>query len=117
MDKYEFLQLCSEYGGLTRELYVNCGKSIVDTYNELIEKGEITQFHGFVCLVSNKLYNNTYALVPYTGTYQELQNDPAFTEYHYWRAVAEKKKCHVCGKIYFVSKQDDNCPYCIKEKR
>lgn len=112
MDKYEFLKACSEYGGLTREMYVDYGKSIVDTYNRLIENGEITWFHGFVCLVSNELRDNTYALIPYTGTYQELQEDSAFTEYHHWRAVAEKKKCHICEKIYFVSNESETCPYC-----
>ena len=114
MDKYEFLKACSEYGGLTREMYVDFGKSIVDTYNRLIETGEITYFHGFFCLVSDELRDNVYALIPYTGTYRELQEDSAFTEYHYWRAVAEKKYCDKCGKIFFASKEDDNCSYCKK---
>ena len=115
MDKYEFLKLCSEYGGITREMYVDCGKSIVDTYNRLIENEEITEFHNFICLVSDKVGDNTYALIPYTGTYQELQGDSAFTEYHYWRAVAEKKRCNLCEKTYFVTKQNEACPYLHKE--
>lgn len=95
-------------------MYVDFGKSIVDTYNRLIEIDEITCFHIFVCLVSDELLDNIYTLIPYTGTYQELQKDPAFTEYHYWRAVAEKKNCDKCEKIYFASKKEDNCPYCKK---
>lgn len=116
MDKYEFLKACSKYGGVTRELYVDYGKSVVDTYNRLIENGEITLFHGFVCLVSRKLDDNTYALVPYTGEYRELQEDSAFTEYHSWRAEAEKKECYTCGRIYFASNEDDSCPYCAVKK-
>ena len=64
----------------------------LNSRNTLIENGKITMFHGFVCLVSNEVCDNTYALIPYIGTYQEFQEDSAFTEYHHWRAIAEKKK-------------------------
>ena len=112
MNKFDFLKRCSEYVGLTRGEYTNYDKSVIDTYYQLIENGEITVFHGFICLVSNKIGENTYALIPYTGSYQELQSDPAFSEYHYWRAEAEKKICHKCKGIYFVSNINDSCPYC-----
>ena len=113
MDKYEFLKLCGDYGGVTRELYIDCGQDIIDTYHRLIDNEEITLFHGFYCLVSSRYSGETYALVPYTGTQQELQNDPAFKEYHSWRALAERKECDSCGKVYF-SAGDDVCPYCRK---
>lgn len=112
MDKYEFLKLCGEYGGVTREMYINCGQLIIDTYNRLIDNEEITLFHGFYCLVSSRQYGDTYALLPYTGTQQELQNDRAFTEYHSWRALAERKECDSCGKVYFSVGSGDGCPYC-----
>lgn len=95
-------------------MYIDYGKPIIETYHRLIKNGEITVFHGFFCLVSNRLHDNIYELVPYTGSYQELQKDSAFTEYHSWRALAEKKNCLKCGKIYFVSNIDDICPYCEK---
>ena len=116
MDKYEFLKLCSEYGGITKEMQIDYGESIIDTYNSLVENGEITQFHGFVCMVSDKVRENTYVLIPYTGTYQELQEDSAFTEYHYWRAIAEKKRCDICNKIYFVANKNEDCPNCQNKK-
>lgn len=115
MDKYEFLQKCSECGGLTGKMQIDCDKEFAQTYNRLIENGEITYFHGFICLVGNKLHDNTYALIPYTGTYQELQEDSAFTEYHYWRAAAKRNTCHKCGKIFFASTEADTCPYCKEE--
>ncbi|MBR4097292.1 MAG: hypothetical protein IKK42_08330 [Oscillospiraceae bacterium] len=114
MDKYEFLKLCGDYGGVTREMYIDCGQDIIDTYHRLIDNEEITLFHGFYCLVSSRYSGETYALVPYTGTQQELQNDPAFKEYHSWRALAERKECDSCGKVYFSAGDDDGCPYCRK---
>ncbi len=115
MDKNEFLRRLSvDYDGLAKGEFANYDESVVDTYHSLIKSGEITVFHGFICHVSGKVGDNKYTLVPYTGTYQELQEDSSFTEYHYWRAVAEKKKCHMCGKIYFISSEDDRCPYCKK---
>lgn len=113
MDKNEFLRiLCVDHAGLAKGMFDNYDESIVDTYNSLIRSGEITVFHGFICSVSGKINDNKYALVPYTGSYQELQEDSAFIEYHYWRAVAEKKKCSACGNIFFVASDDDDCPYC-----
>lgn len=112
MDKYDFLQLCSKYGGLTEKLYEDYGENINGIYGKLTESGEIALFHGFICLVSGRINSRTYALVPYTGTYSELQDDPAFTEYHSWRAAAEKKICENCGRIYFAADEADNCPYC-----
>lgn len=116
MDKYEFLKICSEYGGFPREMYIDYGEIVIETYNRLIENEEITLFHGFFCLVSHKVHDATYALIPYTGSYQELQQDSSFTEYHSWRAVAEKNSCAKCGKVYFVSRVDDICPYCAYQK-
>lgn len=115
MDKYEFLKICAEYGGFPREMYIDYGEQITETYNRLVDNGEITVFHGFFCLVSSKLHDNVYALVPYTGSYEELQNDKAFTEYHSWRAEAERHICDFCGKIYFSSNKNDVCPYCVKK--
>ena len=66
------MELCSDYGGTTREMCVDCGQGIVDTYNSLIDNEEITMFHGFYCLVSSRYSGETYSLVPYTGTQQEL---------------------------------------------
>ena len=115
MEKNEFLRiLCSDYDGLAKGMFANYDESVVEIYNSMIRSGEITVFHGFICRVSGKVGDNKYALVPYTGSYQELQEDPSFTEYHYWRAVAEKKTCHICGNIYFASSEEDNCPYCKK---
>ncbi len=113
MDKNEFLILLNNnHRGLARGLFTDYDRTVVDAYVSLVDSGEITAFHGFVCNVSGRVSDNKYALVPYTGTYQELQDDPAFTEYHSWRAVAEKKNCHMCGKIYFAADEKDNCPYC-----
>lgn len=112
MDKYEFLNLFLKYNGLPREMYLDYGKSIIQKYSELIDNEEVTLFHGFFCLISGKENTIHYILVPYTGTQQELQQDPAFKEYHSWRALAEKRTCARCKKIYFISDELDNCPYC-----
>jgi hypothetical protein len=113
MDKDKFLRLlCNDYKDLAKGRFTDYDDDIVNTYNDLIKSGEITVFHGFICNVSGKVGDDKYALVPYTGSYQELQEDSEFTEYHYWRAVAEKRMCHVCGKTYFVSGEADACPYC-----
>lgn len=113
MDRDVFLRrLNNNHKGLVDGIYDDYEADFVDTYKSLIISGEITVFYGFICYVSGKISDNKYTLVPYTGLQQELQNDSAFTEYHYWHAVAERKNCDKCGKIYFVSKEEDDCPYC-----
>lgn len=77
--------------------------------------GKYTVFRGFFCLIKERLSeeDNTYALIPYSGSYEELRAEyPTFTEYHYWRAVAQKKICKRCGKVYFKASETDGCPYC-----
>lgn len=118
MDKDQFfIKLNDEHKGLTKGLYDDYDKDMVDTYKELIKSGDITVFHGFICKVSGELGAGTSALVPYTGSYQELREDPDFTEYHYWRTVGKKKECPMCGNIYFVTtkkdKEEESCPYCV----
>lgn len=117
MEKDEFLRkLCDKHKGLAKGKFADYDKDIVDMYKSLLDSGELTVFHGLICVVGDKLGENQYALVPYTGSYQELQADPSFAEYHYWRAVAKKNECHVCGKTYFVSGDEDTCPYCNNQE-
>ncbi len=84
-------------------------KRIINSYLN----GEFTLFHGFYCLIKDyDKDNNRYELIPYSGSYQELQDDTIFTEYHYWRGLAYKKDCNTCRKIYFAASEIDGCPYC-----
>ena len=117
MDKLEFLQACSEYGGMTRVLHHDYGQPVIDTYNKLLEDGEIALFRGIVCLVAGKLQDDVYELIPCTafpGIYRDLNELSVPGRQHYWRA--EKKECHICGKTYFASTEDDTCPYCVEKK-
>ena len=118
MDKDQFfLKLKDEHKGLAKGLYGDYDKDMVDTYKALIKSGDVTVFHGFICKVSGEFGAGKYTLVPFTGSYQELREDPDFSEYYYWRAVGKKKVCPICGNIYFVTtkkdKEEESCPYCV----
>jgi len=114
MDKIEFLEMYRKYNGKEREMYIDCGDDIIEDYKRLISNGDIAKFHGFMCMVEGLINkkDDTYALIPYSGSQEELQNDKAFIEYHYWRAVAKKGICKKCGIIYFYDDMDETCPYC-----
>ena len=78
------------------------------------------KFHGRTCVVRDECVNvdNQYVLVPLEGTYDELQKDPSFHDYHFFWALATPVTCK-CGYTTWcdLSKVEPNTMYdCVCEK-
>lgn len=85
-------------------------------------------FHGIECEVSSSYDNSHYRLVAMGGTYEQLQKDKSFTEYHEWGAIALPVTCPCCNKITWFDDTDipndgkyevlcDNCKASIIRKK
>lgn len=101
-------------------------KQKVDEHLKYIGKSIL--FHDIECKVSSAYDNSHYRLIAMGGTYEQLQKDKSFTEYHEWGAIALPVTCPCCNKITWFDDTDipngekyeilcDNCKVSIIRKK
>lgn len=90
--------------------------------------GSRVMFHGIECEVSSSYDKSRYRLIAIGGTYEQLQKDKSFTEYHEWGAIALPVICPCCNKTTWFDDTDipngekyevlcDNCKTSIIRKK
>ncbi len=82
--------IIDKYGFYNPETDMNMNYVDKDEVDELV--GTMVMFHDIECRVHGVLGHDDngayYRLIAYGGTTEQLVNDPAFSEYHMWSAVA-----------------------------
>ena len=70
--------------------------------------GKMCKLHNINCLISSRYDETHFRLIAMNGTYEQLQADNSFNEYHEWGAIAIPVYCPSCKKIFWMD--DTNIP-------